>query len=162
LRRLDRLTARLGELAQEGKCTFQDTLSRVTEPVNAISYQTVFDFFKSHGAGNSRSQFSGNVMHMLFTMRTPADERVVRFYCVNYHQPPGVCNCKAVILQGKPGARIRYKALTYISVARGWLMDRADLLALTDEQLAAVKEHPNTRQHLVDFIEWLRANPDAT
>jgi hypothetical protein len=159
---LDAVTARLWPLMAAGKCTFNDTLTEEIEPVRTVSYRTIFDFIKGRGGRSNVSKLAATVMQTLFDMRTPADERVIRFYCTDYHHTPGVCACPAVTWPARlEPRRLQYRSLRMVPVARLWLMDRADLLALTDEQLATINIHPNTREHVTDFIVWLRANPDA-
>lgn len=161
LRDLDEVIGQLQALAAQGLCEFQDTLSAELPPARTVAYRAVYEFFKSLGT-SSRSRIAANIMQALFKMCTPAGERLVRFYCTDYHHEPGICTCNTVTLPPRQDARqIRYRSICDVRVAHWWLMDRDDLLALTDEQLAAVEVHPNTRQHLMNFIVWLRANPQA-
>lgn len=159
LRDLDAVTARLQELAAAGKCTFHDTMTKELEPIRTFSYDTVHGYFKVEG---NRSKLASHMLQALFDMRTPTGERAVRFYCTGYHHLVGVCTCPKVTWPASlEPRRIIYRSLRTVAVARGWLVDRDDVLALTDEQLATMDAHPNTRQYTTDFVVWLRANPDA-
>lgn len=162
LRRLDALTAELRALAREEKCTYIDTITEDLEQIQTVTYAAVYGYFREHGFGGNRSKVSAHVMQALFGMRKPDGERAVRFYCRSYHHVAGVCACPEVSrLSATPPRQIRYRMLSVVAVARAWLMDRADLLALTDEQLAALDTHFTIRQHVTDFVTWLRDHPTA-
>lgn len=162
LHELDAMTARLRSLMEDGRCTFYDTITEEVEPVNTVIYRTVFSYFKRVGNNGNMSSYAAGVMQTLFDMRGPSIERVVRFYCAEYHHAAGACACPSVTWPVRSGIqRLRYRSLCEVRIARRWLMDRADLLALTDEQLDALDIHHKTRERVINFITWLRNNPDA-
>lgn len=125
--------------------------------MKVVNYRTVYLFFKSQ-PGSATSQFAANTMQVLFGLRGSDGEPLVRFYCADYQEMPGMCTCPRLILPLRPTTAIRYRALNDVSVAHGWLMDRADLLKLTGEQIEAIEAHSMTRQRVVDFVTWLQDN----
>lgn len=160
LAELDRLTAQLEPLVDAGLCTFEDN---TRAPLGAnVSFQLIRRFFMEEDRGGG-TRVATRVMQALFDLRAQQPAIRVRFYCRQYSHPHGVCECTAVTSRynNDPTGPPQYAYMSERRVTWWWFIDRADLLALTDDELATIRCHPKTKQHLIDFITWLRANPDA-
>jgi hypothetical protein len=159
LRRLDELAETLVRLADVGLCSFEATSQEVVRG-GIVSHALVLQFFKARGKGTDPTRTAGRVMEGLFELWREAPDIRVRFFCWEYKHLQGMCECGRLVWN-RTGATIVYKSLGDKLMASRWVMSRADLLMLTDEQLAVVPCHPNTRENIIDFIAWLRANPNA-
>lgn len=161
LERLDEIAATLERLSDVGLCHYE-AVSHEMVRGGIVGYNTVHQFFKNCSEGSDPTRTTGRVMDALFRLWLDAPHIRVRFYCREYQHPQGMCECSRLVWnwnQRRTSANIVYESLQRMAVS--WVISRADLLMLTDEQVASVPCHSNTRKNLTDFITWLRANPNA-
>lgn len=160
VQRLTELAAELRKLEAQGLCrVLFETASKVDPYVCA---EIVRKFFADQGATDKGLRMAYNVMYTIFVFghTGPAGKRV-RFYCAPAKHIHNRCSCND---KDQGAAFIENREITWqrVTASAYWCISREDLLVMSDNQIARIPADHRTKQRIMQFITWLRANPEAS